>query len=426
MNAKTVFHTTPGGVRTAVLAKPVRGDVVTVYIAFKYGNVDALKGQSAASVLASRMLDKGTARLNRQQIQDELTRLGAQLGMQFGNNGGGLSVTVKKANLAASLDLVLGVLQEASFPESEFELVRSAEIKTMQGQITDKASQASNAWSRYGNPYPQDDVRYRHTLEQWLAQVQATTRDQALAFYKRFYGAQQAQVMVVGPVDAAQVQQQLAKRLDNWKSAEAWVRLPDPLIERKPARLAYDTPDKANVSISAFQAVALGGKKLDPTDFAMDMATRIFGGGPGSRLWVALREKGGLSYSAGAHFQTSTYEVNGRLSLSAEVAPQNLKKAEAALQQELKRSLDEGFTAVELASFKQQHLAERKSSRTGDAWAMGFMYNVLEHGNGPEVYAKGDALIESLTLDQVNAAWRQFVQPQKLVWGVFGDQAKMQ
>jgi predicted Zn-dependent peptidase len=34
-------------------------------------------------------------------------------------------------------------------------------------------------------------------------------------------------------------------------------------------------------------------------------------------------------------------------------------------------------------------------------------------------------MIASLTPDQVNSAWKKFVKPEKLVWGVFGDQSKM-
>ncbi|MEI8326519.1 MAG: hypothetical protein WCH44_14365 [Betaproteobacteria bacterium] len=42
-----------------------------------------------------------------------------------------------------------------------------------------------------------------------------------------------------------------------------------------------------------------------------------------------------------------------------------------------------------------------------------------------DVYENGDALVASLTLDQVNAVWRKYVKPEQLVWGVFGDQSKM-
>ncbi len=425
LSDKVAFAPTANGIQTATLSKPVRGDVVNLSIAFKFGNVDALQNQSAAATLAGRMLLMGTSRLTRQQIQDELDKLGASLNVNFANTGGGISLTAKKDNFKPALSLALQVLQNATFPNADFEEIRSAEIKTMEGQIKDRSAQANNAWARYGNPYPKGDPRYRYTLEEWLAEVKGVTRDQAFDFYKRFYGAQNAQVSLLGPVDQQVYQPIIAAALEPWKAAQSWTRIAHPLVERTPAHLVFDTPDKSNVSISASLGMALGGKVLDPEDFAMTLASRIFGGGAGSRLWVRLRETGGLSYNAGAGYSASRYEANASISIGAEVAPQNVSAAEKAMQEELARSLSDGFTAAEVEKFKKEILADRQRGRSGDGWAFGFMSNRMEFNDAPGVYEKGDALYASLSAEQVNAAWRKYVKPEQLVWGVFGDQSKM-
>jgi zinc protease len=170
----------------------------------------------------------------------------------------------------------------------------------------------------------------------------------------------------------------------------------------------------------------LGGKDLDAEDFAMALAARIFGGGPGSRLWVRLREGGGLSYSAGAGYSASQYEPNASISLSAEVAPQNLGVAEKAMNEELARSLREGFTAEEVETFKRQILADRQRGRSGDAWALAFMSGQMEFQYPKDRSVRGDTLYSSLTAAQVNAAWRKYVKPEQLVWGIFGDQSHVQ
>jgi len=122
-----------------------------------------------------------------------------------------------------------------------------------------------------------------------------------------------------------------------------------------------------------------------------------------------------LSYSAGASYSASRYEANANFSLSA---------AEAALKEELARSLSDGFTATEVETFRQQFLADRLRGRSGDSWALAFMGDRLEFDQRPDAYERGDAMIASLTPDQVNSAWKKFVKPEKLVWGVFGDQSK--
>ena len=269
------------------------------------------------------------------------------------------------------------------------------------------------------------DPRYLPTLEETLQELKTVTRDQAYAFYQRFYGAQSAQIAVLGPVDVKQVQQQFALALDAWQAPQAWQRVEQPLVDRTPARLVFDTPDKTNASLSAYHALPLRAGQFDWQDYAMSLAARIFGSGPGSRLWMRLRESSGLSYSAGAAYSASRYEANASISLSAEVSPAKVSAAESALKEELLRSLSEGFTAAEIETFKQQFLADRLRGRSGDNWALAFMGDRMEFGQAPDAYERGDAMIASLTLEQVNSTWKKFVKPEKLVWGVFGDQSKM-
>ena len=340
--------------------------------------------------------------------------------MGFGDSGGSLSLRAKKDAFKPALALAMHLLKESNFPQAEFEEVRSAMLKGIEGQIKDKSAQAENDWSRYGNPYVKGDPRYQHTLEESLQEIKAVTRDQAYAFYRRFYGAQHAQLSLLGPVDVSEYQQAVTLALDNWRATEPWRRIAEPLVEVAPARLVFDTPDKSNSSIKGVQSVPVAAQGMDEDYFALQLATRIFGGGPGSRLWLRLREAGGLSYSAGAGFGASSYERSGSISLSAEVAPKNVAVAEQALQEELARSLREGFTAAEVASFKREYLADRLRSRSGDGWAMSFMAYEMEFQVPRNEREKNDALIESFSAEQINSVWRKYVKPEKLVWGVFG------
>ncbi len=420
LHDKVVFAKTPAGIKSAMLGKPVRGDMVSLNIRFKFGTVESLQNQEVAAEMAGAMLQRGTAKMSRQQIQDELNRLGAALNMGFGETGGTLSLKVKKDAFKPALALALHLLKESSFPAAEFEEVRSATLKGIEGQIKDKTAQANNAWSRYGNPYTKGDPRYHYTLEESLQEFKSVTRDQAYAFYRRFYGAQNAQISLLGPVDVNEYQQAVTAALDDWRAAEPWRRIADPMVEATPTRLVFDTPDKSNTSLRAVQSLPVSAQGMDEDYFAMELAARIFGGGPGSRLWLRLREAGGLSYSAGAGFGASSYERNGTVSMSAEVAPKNVAAAEKALQEELTRSLRDGFTPAEVASFKREYLADRLRSRSGDGWVLIFMGYEMEFQVPKNEREQNDALIESFSAEQINAAWRKYVKPEKLVWGVFG------
>ena len=425
LHEKVVFAQTPGGIKTATLVKPVRGDLVKLTISFKFGNVDSLKNQLAAALMAGSMLNMGTTKMTRQQIQDEIVKLGATLNLGFSNVGGNVSFTVKQENFIPTLKFAMHLLQDSVFPDAAFEEVRSASLKGAEGQINDKSAQAYNAWQRYENPYPKGDPRYGNTLEEWQQDLKSVTRKEAYDFYRRFYSAANAHAILVGPVNVKAYEQVLSEALDKWRTPEGWQRIPNPIINMTPARLTYDTPDKANVSIYAVHRLPVSSEGMRAEDFALELASKIFGGGPGSRLWVRLREKGGLSYSVGASYSADAYQKNAFFSMTTEVAPQNASTAEKALTDELVRSLADGFDAKEVDTFKKQYLADRTRGRSGDSYAMDFMSRQLEFNDPKDLREKNDALIASLTADQINTVWRQYESAEKLVWGIFGDQSKI-
>jgi zinc protease len=410
------------GIKVSVLTKPVRGDVVTLRMALQFGSLSALAGRQAPAVMVNSLLMRGTPKYNRQQIQDELVRLGAQVGFSLSAQGGIVSITVKKERFAQTLDFAMHLLKASNFPAKDFDEIKANWIKSIEGQIQDKASQASNTFGRYGNPYPKDDIRYSHTLEEWLAVAKAVTREETQKFHADFYGSQGARVVVVGPVVATEVRAQLAAELEPWRAAQAWQRVPYPLVTKPPARLVFDTPDKANATLSAYLQFPL--MEPDVENWQLSLATRIFGGGPGSRLWTRMREQSGLSYSVSAGMSASMYDKRAGWTMSSDIAPANLSTAEATMREELSRSLAKGFTEEEFSQFKTQWLTERARSRSGDGFAMGLLLTKQELDRDWDMVLKNDALIASITLEQVNAVWRKYIAPEQLVWGVFADAAK--
>ena len=79
----------------------------------------------------------------------------------------------------------------------------------------------------------------------------------------------------------------------------------------------------------------------------------------------------------------------------------------------------------EVEDFKRQTLADRQRGRSGDAWVAGFMAGQLEFDWPKDQREQDDALIAAFTPEHVNAVWRKYLRPEKLVWGVFGDTLKI-
>ena len=154
---------------------------------------------------------------------------------------------------------------------------------------------------------------------------------------------------------------------------------------------------------------------------ALQVANAFFGSAGNSRLWKRVREREGLSYDVRSAFAFASEDDNSGFSLSAIFAPQNQARVEAAIQEELQRSLAEGFTQQELDEARTGLLGRRRLDRAQDAGVVGALANNLSLGRKFARLQQTDEAIAALTLAQVNAAWRRHIAPQRLVQAWAGD-----
>jgi zinc protease len=219
------------------------------------------------------------------------------------------------------------------------------------------------------------------------------------------------------------VQQALKTALGGWtQPAEgplAFARVPRPLVKVPPARFLERTPDKANAVLLGQLALSLSDRHPDYP--ALLLANAIFGQDGNSRLWRRIRAAEGLSYSVGAGASFSPLDDNSTWSVSAIFAPQNQAKVEAAFNDELARSLKDGFTEAELTEARDGLLNSRRLGRSQDAAVAERLVSNLYLGRTWAVTQALDDSIKALTLAQVNDAWRRAMDPQRLVMGWGGD-----
>lgn len=415
--------TTPGGIKVAVASKPARGDVVNARLVLRMGSEATLMNKAVPAQMMASMLMAGTANKSRQQIDDALVKLGAAVAINGGPEQITVNITVKKDKFEDTLKLLAELLQKPSFPQAVFDEFKARSVSALKGQVQDKTAQARNEWSRYGNPYAAGDVRHVAALQDSLAAWEALTLDQVRDFHRTFAGAQAATVGVVGPVEAPRVQEIVAQLFDAWKAPQPYARVVRPLVIRKPAELRYTTPDKANATVEAYTQFAM---KLNDAEYLpLQLATRMLGGGPNSRLWARVRERDGLSYNVGASLSASDHEPSGAVSMEAEAAPQNLARVTQALKDELQRALKDGFDAKEFEVARAQFLADRKRVRSDDNWLLSIMMYLHYMDEPFSLLAKNDERIARFTLDEVNAVLRKHVKPDAFVWGSFLDTSKL-
>jgi zinc protease len=412
-----------GGLDVAFLSKENRGDSVVVNLTLRFGDEKSLMNRSNAAQFAGQLLQRGTMKRTRQQIQDEFDRLKAQVGVFGGATSAGVSIETTRQNLPAVLRLVGEILREPAFPQTEFDQLKMETITGIESQRSEPTSVAFTELSRHFNIYPKGHPNYSGTIEEDLADIKAVTLDDAKKFYKDFYGASNGQMTVVGDFDEKEISAVTQEIFGNWKSPQPFTRIKGEYRQVAPINKSFETPDKAN----AFFVARLNLKiRDDNADYpALVLGNYMLGSsGLSSRLAARIRGKEGLSYGVGSQFSASPLDESGQFLSNAIYAPENAEKLEAAFKDELAKLMKDGFTAQEIEQAKKGYLQGRQLSRAQDRELSSRLNNYLYLNRTIAWDAELESKIQALTPEQINSAMRKYLTPDNITIIKAGDFAK--
>lgn len=422
LTQRKVLNLPSGSIKLALLPKESRGDRVDASIDIRFGNAESLKGKATASSVAAALLSSGTSQLSREQIRDRFNELETEVSFDGSGTGVQISLSGRKGTLPEALRLALHVLKNPAFPEDQFVEFINRAITQTQAAMSEPNAIASNALARYGNPWPIDDLRYVPTFAESIELFRNLKREEIVDFYDTFYGNGAMTMAVVGAFEPDAVEKVLVEELSDWKKAPEYTRVPDPFIELKPDVMVLETPDKANAIFLANLPIAM--QDTDPDFAAMVVADYLIGDQGSSRLWMRIRETEGLSYGVGSSFNASAFEPNADWRVYAIYAPENRDRLKRAFQEVLETVIRDGFNESELEAGVQALLNQRALARSRDAVLTRTWMNYLTTNRTFEWSQALDEKIKALTVEDVNAALRKYINPTQLVEVFAGDFAK--
>lgn len=408
-----------GQLKMALLPKDARGERVQAKVLLRFGSVDTLKGQRINSSTVASLLTRGTDKLSRQQIRDRIDALKGQVSISGSGTSLSISLSTTKPHFNDLLALVMDVVRHANFPQDQIDEYVRQSVTQIKSAMTEPTSIASRTLARLDNPWAKDDIRYIPSFEESLSDIEKVKREDLVAFHQKFYGGGHIAFTAVGDFDAAQAQKTIEQSLAGWKTGMSFTRVPDPYRAIAPQQLTVNTPDKANAFYIASLPLKL--QDTDPDFPALLMANYLLGSSETSRLWTRIREKEGLSYNVRSTLDASSFEPSGSWSMVAIYAPENRQRLETAMREELERFVAQGVSAEELKNGIQSYLNLRKLSRAQDSVLAAGWLNYLETDRTFAWSEKIDQALAALTVEQVNAAIRKYLQPQQFSSVAAGD-----
>ncbi len=404
----------PNGLVVTLIPKANRGETVVVDMDIYLGTADTLASKKGVNALVAAMLNRGTTKLTRQQLADQLNALNAKVSISGSANGNSSSVSIEttRPNLEATLKLVNTMLREPAFDSQEFAQIKQQSLTALDAQRTEPAARSADALAVA--LYQPSSLFYAGTLDERIARLKGLTLDNVKAFYKTFYGAAVGEVTVVGDFDPKVVAETLTATVGKWIASTPAQYIALSTKDLKPVAAAksdvINIPDKPNAVFRAALPVVI--KETDPQYTALEAGVYIFGGGAlSSRFADRVRQKEGYSYGAGSALRTSTNSEVSTFGSYAISNNENAPKVEKAFLEELNLLISKGITPEELKRTQEALIQETKVALADDGTLASTANDLVLKGKTFQELADEEQRIRALTVDSVNAALRQYINP---------------
>ena len=291
--------------------------------------------------------------------------------------------------------------------------VTQARLDEQRGVVKNEKRQGENqpygrAWEAIsagsfpaGHPYSWTTIGSMQDLD-------AATLDDVKAWFKDWYGAANAVIVVAGDVKADDVRSRVEKYFGNIPSG--------PPLTRQEAWIAKRTGEHRQamadrVPQSRVYLVWNTPSWTSPESDDLNLAARILSSGKSSRLYKRLVYDGQIATDTAA--MQASGEIAGQFMITATARPGGeLAPVEAAAREELARFLEKGPTQAELDRARMELLASftRGVERIGgfggksDVLAQGEVF-----GGRPDFYEERLARVRSATPARVQAAAQRWL-----------------
>jgi zinc protease len=225
-----------------------------------------------------------------------------------------------------------------------------------------------------------------------------------VAWYRRSYRPERMTLTVSGQVSAAQVLAEARRLFGELPRGGAATETPRPAPANPGTRRVIEQAAQQAQILTGGIAPSLS----HPDHAPVKVLSTILGGGMAGRLFVELRDKRGLAYTAASYYDP--VRDPGALILYLGTAPENATKAEEELRREIERIRTDPVSDDELRRAKGYLLGRYTMDRRTNerqAWYLAFYEQVGVGQDYPERYRKA---VEAVTPADVRRVAKQYLE----------------
>jgi len=378
------------------------------------GEINAGSGfdSSAKAGLAgitAQNITNGTTTKDALALASRLENLGASLGFGAGRESVSISGISMSKDLPVIIDQLADLLQNANFPTKEFELNKQRNLLSLKSELDSPNALVRRIFQStlYPKGHPFNVMRTEESLK-------SIQREDLVKFYQTYYRPDSTILTLMGDFEPTAIKNLLEEKLGTWEAAGRSPKLQFPKV----ANLAA-TQEKQATLAGKTQAITLIGhpsiSRNDPQYYPALLLNQVLGGDTlASRLGTEIRDRLGLTYGIYSFFQAGR-PPQGAFIVQMQTSGKDTEKAIAATVALLKDVRDKGITQAEF-NFAQKSLINSFPTEFADpdSVASSLLSDEI-YGFPVGDFYKFPQRVQAVTLEQVNRAARELLQPDNLL-----------
>jgi zinc protease len=393
-----------------------RAPVVTHMIWYKVGAADETPGKSGLAHFLEHLMFKGTAKNPGSAFSQAVSESGGQENAFTASDYTGFFQRVPREHLKEVMtfeaDRMTGLVLTDDVVKPELNVVLEEQNMRVANNPGARLDQQIDAALYLNHPYGRPVIGWRHEIEK-------LNRDDALAFYRRFYTPNNAIVVVAGDVtadavkaDAEDTYGKVADRAEDnprqrsmepEQEAPRTVTLADPRVEQPGISRDYLVPSETSAKPGESEA--------------LEVLAHVLGSGDDCRLYRTLVVDRGIALNAGAFYDGTALDY-GKFGVYGAPKPGvTLHDVEAGIDAVLADVIDHGITADELDRAKTRLIADAVYAQDNQAALARWYGAALATGETVDMVRGWPGRIRAVAADAVQQAARTWLDRRRSVTG---------
>ncbi len=411
-----VSHYTLANGLELVVIPDHRAPVVTHMVWYRVGSADEQPGKSGLAHFLEHLMFKGTDKHPTGEFSQIVARIGGQENAFTSNDYTGYFQRVPREQLEKVMgfeaDRMEGLVLTDAAVLPERDVVLEEYNQRIGNNPSAQLGEEMEAALYLNHPYGKPVIG-------WHPEIEKLNREDALAFYSRFYTPNNAVVVVAGDVSAEEVKK-LAEQLYGPipRRAELGPRMRPQEPEQRSVRTVtladarVEQPTMQRYYLVPSSTTAKRGESE-----ALDVLAHVLGGGANSRMYQSLVVQQGLAINAGSWYQGSAVDPT-RLGLSATPRPGvEFAKLEQAMDAVLEDVIKNGVAADDLERSKTRLIADAIYAQDSQAQLARWYGSALTTGLTIDDVKSWPDRIRAVTGTQVRDAARTYLDKRHSVTG---------